>query len=260
MVWINSKAKKRQEFINRYSNTSTAKILEIGAFASPTFEQPDYDISFMDWSSTDELIETLHDNPEKAAKVVKVDYVLKEKNFAEHISAKFDLIIANHVVEHIPDLITWLQNMSKVLNEGGLVFLAVPHKEYTFDKIRYLTSLAQVIRNYHEDLNSPSVYQVFDHIYFRRPITVGSQVWNDDFQHLLEKKEFNSAGEAFQVAQSLITQKGYVDAHCNVFSLTSFTEILTELKSSGYIELEILGFEDVQNPYNEFLIILRNSL
>jgi predicted SAM-dependent methyltransferase len=260
MVWINSKAKKRQEFINQYLDTSSVKMLEIGAFASPTFEQPDYDISFMDWSSTEELIQTLHDNPEKAAKVVEVDYAVQDKNFADYISDKFDLVIANHVVEHIPDLITWLQNMSKVLNEEGLVFLAVPHKEYTFDKIRCLTSLAQVIRNYHEDLNSPSVYQVFDHIYFRRPISVGSQVWNDDFHHLLEKKEFNSAGEALQVAQSLITKKGYVDAHCNVFSSESFIEICKELKLSGYIDLEIMGFEDVQKPYNEFLIILRKSL
>jgi SAM-dependent methyltransferase len=257
MVWINSKAKSRQEFINKYLDIYSVKILEIGAFASPTFEQPNHNIKFMDWSSTEELIQTLKDNPEKAQKVVEVNYAIKDKSFANHIQEKFDLVIANHVVEHIPDLITWLQNISQVLNEKGFVFLAVPHKDYTFDKIRYLTSLAQVIRNYHEDLKSPSVYQVFDHIYFRRPISIGSQVWNNDFQHLLETKQFNSADEALQIAQSLIAQKGYVDAHCNVFSCESFIEICAELKLSGYIDLEIVGVDDVQKPYNEFLVILK---
>lgn len=256
MIWINSKAAKRQEFVNKYLDISSVKMLEIGAFASPTFEHPNHNIKFMDWSSTEELIQTLQDDPEKAQKVVEVNYAIKDKNFANHIQEKFDLVIANHVVEHIPDLITWLQNISQVLNEKRFVFLTVPHKDYTFDKIRYLTSLAQVIRNHHEDLESPNVYQVFDHIYFRRPISVGSQVWNNDFQHLLETKQFNSADEALQIAQSLIAQKGYVDSHCNVFSCESFIEICVELKLSGYIDLEIVGFEDVQKPYNEFMVIL----
>ncbi len=260
MVWINSKAKKRQEFINKYLDTSSVKMLEIGAFASPTFEQSERDIKFMDWSSTEELIQTLEDNPEKAKKVVRVDYAIKDKNFANYIEEKFDLVIANHVVEHIPDLIRWLQNISQILNDEGSIFLAVPHKEYTFDKIRSITSLTQIIRNYLEDLKTPSVYQVFDHIYFRRPISVGSDVWNNNFQHLIDDKQFNSADEALQVAQRLIAQKGYVDAHCNVFSCESFIEICTELKLSGYINLEVVGFENVKKPYNEFMIILKKSL
>ena len=133
-----------------------------------------------------------YNNPQKAENLVEVDFVVKDKNFHKPINQEFDLVIANHVIEHIPNIISWFNNVSSLLKKDGFLFLSVPHKEYTFDKIRNLTSLSQIIRNYDEDLNVPTIYQVFEHLYFYRPISA-LDVWKGDFQELLNQKRFSTA-------------------------------------------------------------------
>lgn len=42
-------------------------------------------------------------------------------------SQKFDVITAWHVIEHVPDLIQTIQKLKSLLNEGGIIFIAVPN-------------------------------------------------------------------------------------------------------------------------------------
>jgi hypothetical protein len=154
----------RRSFIQQFLDITDKKIIEMGVLDSPTFTKNESNIFYMDWFSKDELYLAHYQTaPSRAENLLDVDWVVKEKNFAKQISDTFDLFIANHVIEHIPDTIRWLQNISSILNQGGWLFLAIPHKEYTFDKIKSLTTLAQIIRNYDEDLESPNVYHVFEH-------------------------------------------------------------------------------------------------
>ena len=41
----------------------------------------------------------------------------------------FDLIIANHILEHIPEDLTAMKEMYRVLNTGGVGILQVPYSE-----------------------------------------------------------------------------------------------------------------------------------
>jgi len=78
------------------------RILEIGALDSPTF--PERNINYLDWFSRDELMAELAENPRHTAdRIVDPEYVVKDKRFAEHIDARFDVVIANHVIEHVAD-------------------------------------------------------------------------------------------------------------------------------------------------------------
>lgn len=247
--------KKRQIFIEKTIDVSKARILEIGAFDYPTYTKDQVAISFMDWFSPEEHFAAHPDAPERAKKAIAVDYVIKNKNFSERISEKFDLVVANHVVEHISDLIRWYQNISSILNPNGYLFLAVPHKEYTFDKIRQLTSLADILRNYEEDLEAPTLYQVFDHHYYR-PVRA-NQIWDEDIQDLLEKKRFTTAKAAMEKAKREIAKNSYVDVHCNVFNHQSFLELCDELYVSQYIDLQLSSSKDIESPDNEFYAILQ---
>jgi SAM-dependent methyltransferase len=61
-----------------------------------------------------------------------------------------NFVIANHFLEHCQNPILALENMLRVLQPEGIVYLAVPDKRYTFDIDRPVTPLSHVIRDYSE--------------------------------------------------------------------------------------------------------------
>ena len=128
----------RRNWLEQHVPAKEGKILEFGAFDYPTYFKSEAGIEYLDYFSKSELAD-LHTaaKPERVKNSIEVDHVIKEIDFAEHLTAQFDLLIANHVIEHVPDLIRWLGNASSLLsNSSGRIFLSIPHKEYTFDKVR----------------------------------------------------------------------------------------------------------------------------
>src|SRR5512136_777634 len=59
-----------------------------------------------------------------------------------------DFVIANHFLEHCEDPIGAIENFSRVLKVGGIAFLAVPDKRFTFDRERPLTSVEHLLRDH----------------------------------------------------------------------------------------------------------------
>jgi|SRR5580658_7099511 SAM-dependent methyltransferase len=66
------------------------------------------------------------------------------------LSASQDFVIANHVLEHVEDPLKALHSVSRVLRTGGIAYLALPDKRFTFDKEREVTSLAHLLRDHAE--------------------------------------------------------------------------------------------------------------
>jgi SAM-dependent methyltransferase len=64
--------------------------------------------------------------------------------------ASIDFVIANHVMEHVEDPLRALKSMSRVLTPGGIAFLALPDKRFTFDRDRGITPLEHLIRDHAE--------------------------------------------------------------------------------------------------------------
>ncbi len=61
-----------------------------------------------------------------------------------------NFVIANHVIEHIEDPTATLKTFFRVLKPGGVVYLAIPDKRFTFDAPREETSVAHLLRDYRE--------------------------------------------------------------------------------------------------------------
>lgn len=252
------KRSKRSQYIQSMIDLPQAKILEIGAFDNPTFTKDEANISYCDYFSRNELLANYgKSKPKRVQNAVDIDYVIKDINFAQNINCKFDLIIANHVVEHIPNMIGWLQNLSLILKENGLLFLSVPHKEYTFDKLRTPTSLWELIRNFEQNLVAPSAYQIADQLYYHRPIKA-QDVWLKRHQSLIKKQRFANIQQALEKAKIKIDQDKYVDTHCNVFTYKSFLSVFDELYKGKYIPFFLVSSSNVEKPDNEFHILLRN--
>ena len=253
------KIQQRRQYIKKViNNLLETEVLEIGAFDKPTFTKSDANIYYCDYFSKEELAKN-HSNikPQRAKNAVDVDYVIKGERYSDCIDKKFDLVIANHVIEHIPNIIKWLQDISLILKKDGFLFLTIPHKEYTFDKLRSLTSSEELILNNLHNLKAPNIHQICDQLYYHRPIKA-DDVWNNNYQHLLEKNRFRNAKDAMDEAQKRLNENVYVDVHCNVFTYESFANVMNELRCAQYIPLQLHSSRDVTRPHNEFYVFLKN--
>ena len=61
-----------------------------------------------------------------------------------------DFVIANHLLEHLPDAIGAMKEWYRVLRPGGILFLALPDKRVTFDKHRPRTTLAHLVADHRD--------------------------------------------------------------------------------------------------------------
>jgi SAM-dependent methyltransferase len=113
--------------------------IEIGALHNP-LELPDgARVRYVDRLPVDELRE--HYPELEGEKLVEVDVIDDGEELATIPDESVDFVVANHFLEHCEDPIKALLNMFRVLRPGGVIYLAVPDKRYTFDRNRNVTPL-----------------------------------------------------------------------------------------------------------------------
>lgn len=94
----------RHSLISQHVVIEKSRILEIGALNSPAYRRPTFNVSYVDYASREELAKKGHANPRyQFDGLVDVDYVVSGIPYREVIAQKFDLVVANHVIEHIVD-------------------------------------------------------------------------------------------------------------------------------------------------------------
>src|SRR5699024_3899599 len=96
------------------------------------------------------------------------DFVVKSLNFSNSIPRTFDLLVANHVVEHVADLLLWFAECGALLRDGGRLLLSVPDRNYTFDFFRPVSLASQILRAHEERARKPQLWQVVDHFYYHQ--------------------------------------------------------------------------------------------
>jgi hypothetical protein len=249
----------RRSWLEKHFPVQKGTTLEFGAFDYPTYSKNETAIEYLDYCSKQELAE-IHTKakPERVKNAIEVDYVIKQVDFAEHLPKRFDLLIANHVIEHVPDLVRWFSNASKLLNAAsGRIFLSIPHKEYTFDKIRPITTLSDLLLAYESKLVAPSVQQLFESLYYYRPVRA-EHLWGAEaeYEQLIKSRRYTSAKVAWELAKNKLQGKDFLDLHCTVFTYESFLDLMGELERGGYTQLKVIHSMDVQRLSNEFHVLL----
>ena len=136
--------------------------LEIGAFDNPTVRPCDgFEVRYADYFSSDELRQKYADNPRRdLSRIVEVDYVVKGPHLSPFIRDKVDLVLANHVIEHVSNPIGWLVDMASFCTEQANIFLAVPDKRFTFDYFKQSTDVGCLVRAYEERKDRPDAYDI----------------------------------------------------------------------------------------------------
>jgi predicted SAM-dependent methyltransferase len=73
---------------------------------------------------------------------VKVNIIgdLDNNGLLQFRDGTFDFIVMNHVLEHVANPVNVVREVFRICRKGGIVIIAVPDKNYTFDRGRELTS------------------------------------------------------------------------------------------------------------------------
>jgi SAM-dependent methyltransferase len=122
--------------------------LEIGALQDPLRVPAGVEVQYVDIAPTEDLRKLYPDK--RARHMVDVDIVDDGERLGTVTDASQDFVIANHFLEHCEDPIGTLRNLLRVVRQGGVVYLSVPDKRFSFDRPRQATTLAHLLRDHEQ--------------------------------------------------------------------------------------------------------------
>ena len=240
--------------------------LEIGPLASPRVRKDEGPVRYVDHASAAELRQKYGTNQgmrDRLDEIVEVDYVLgATTTIAEAVAsdAPFDYVIAAHVIEHIPDPVGWLEDLTHVLRPGGILSLIIPDKRYCFDINRSLTEVSDLVDANLRGLRQPSFRQAYD--FYSKAIggTVDTAaVWAGTADYSLAVREdFDDPDvAALDACRHMQISDEFVDVHCHVFTPDSFLGLVEKLARLDLIDYEVAAFVPTQPNNFEFYVSLR---
>lgn len=116
--------------------------LEIGPFAFPCLRGEK--VAYADIYSTEELRAIAESSGFDQSKVPDIDFVVAPTDLSS-ITGHFEGVFSSHVVEHQPDFVRHLQQVSRLLADGGSYLLAVPDHRYCFDHFKPVSTIEEIL-------------------------------------------------------------------------------------------------------------------
>lgn len=207
------------------------KGIEIGALHRPLWVPASAKVRYIDRLPVRELRLQYPELRENA--LVAVDVVDDGETLSKFQSGSLDFVIANHFLEHCENPIGAVESFLRVLKPGGIVYLAVPDKRFTFDAGRGITGLQHLVRDYRE-----------------------GSAWSRD-EHFREWREL--AALEFrndpQRAMEILKDKSY-SIHFHVWTFIEIMELLIYLKKDLGLDFELGKFIGGKS---EIVAILRKA-
>ncbi len=242
-----------------FQNPAT-KGLEIGPLCRPIVSKKNGNIFYVDYADKAFLQKRYQNDPDvNILEIVETDGIWGANSLADAARefSPVDYVIASHVIEHVPDLTSWLQEINQVLVPGGKVSLVIPDKRYTFDFARSLTSLADVLGAYFCRYRIPMPREVIDHVLSHQHIHV-----IDAWKGIYPAKRINTVDDLNGVAllsNDILKNNSYHDVHCWVFTPISFCKLMLELSRLELCNFLCSNFFNTQQNELEFFIHLEKS-
>jgi SAM-dependent methyltransferase len=203
------------------------------------------------------LARRLSDPHSPNPRLITISYVHDERSIAEAIGPhrRFDFVLASHVIQYVPDLIAFLNDVTGVLRPRGLLCLAIPDRRYTSDYFRRVTVLADVIDAHLRRLRRPSIRHLLDHLVNDVELPPLS-AWIGGL-HREPLTSTYSLPEAMRRATAATSSGVYPDCRCHVFTPHSFFQLLGGCFELGLLALEVAQVWPTTPGESEFFVILR---
>jgi predicted SAM-dependent methyltransferase len=119
--------------------------IEIGALHNPLKVPRCARVRYVDRMSAADLREQYSELNSRP--LIEVDIIDDGETLSAIPDESQQFVIANHFLEHCQNPIGAVRNMLRVLKPGGILYLAVPDKRFTFDVDRPVTPLGHLLRD-----------------------------------------------------------------------------------------------------------------
>jgi SAM-dependent methyltransferase len=203
--------------------------IEIGALHQPLIVPRHADVKYVDRMKVAELREQY---PELIKEpLVETDIIDDGERLLTIPDGTQDFVIANHFIEHCENPLLTFQNVFRVLKPGGVLFMAVPDKRFTFDVDRPCTTLDHVLR----DFSAGPEWSRREHY--------------EEWSRLVNKR----TGPEFEQEVNKHLETSY-SIHFHVWSAPELCELVLALRRIVRFEWEVFLRNGVES-----LIVLRKS-
>jgi len=234
--------------------------VEIGPLISPLVTRTEGNILYVDHTDTDALRRKYASHSKvDTRKIVEIDAVWGAQTLKECLGTNtpVDYVIASHVIEHVPDFVTWLSEIRAVLRHGGKLRLAIPDRRFSFDYLRNETRLCDVLDAYIHRARAPLPRVILDH-----SLNIGDvdtkAAWRGELTPDCIARHF-TVERALEIAKDAFENGTYHDVHCWVFTPKSFADLCGQLAMAGLISFQCDYFFDTAPLQLEFIVGLKIS-
>lgn len=234
---------------------------EIGPLHNPLVSKADGDVLYLDHCDTETLRSIWSKDASVDVSKLHVDVVWRSRRLVEALKThgdgalaggSLDYVVASHVVEHVPDLIGWLNQIQEALKPDGQLRLAVPDRRFTFDYLRQDTTLADVLAAHLADARVPSAACILDHTLNMVQVDCAA-AWRGEIDAASLKPVYQF-DYCVSTARDALANGTYHDFHCWVFTPASFVNLMMAMGSHDLHHFSCVDFYDT--PRNDFEFVV----
>ena len=253
---LGSPAAHRYGFIAQIPCGESETILEIGPAVRPCLTGAN--VHYFDIADREGLLKRASaEGYSPATCPEKIDYVSPTGDLSI-VSDRFDKIFSSHCIEHQPDLVKHLADVSLLLKPNGRYFLLIPDKRYCFDALLPPSTFDQVKAAHAERRKTHPLATVVEH-YTSTTHNDPARHWSgDNIDHDDTRSREERTATAIDVYEK--AAGGYVDVHAWQFTPDSFLAIVNDaFEAYPAIELEVEVVYHTMFGLNEFGAVLRGN-
>lgn len=253
---------ERARLLLRSASKSTS-IIEIGPGYNPIApKSAGWNTHVVDHASREELRGKYADAAVDLNAIEEVDSIWQDGPLHEavpaHLLGRLDLLIASHLIEHVPDFVGFLASAERLIRPDGLLSLAVPDRRYCFDHFKSPTMTGDVLEAHAARRARHTLRTAWNSFAYGVRLNEGLAVAHET---PIERKDFLND---FAVAKRVWAefdddpQRPYQDHHVWYFTPAGFALVILELGHLGLIDWQL---ESIQGPEGfEFFVSLRRGI
>lgn len=219
--------------------------LEIGPSHSPIAPKSEgYAVETLDHCTAAELRDKYAKHAHEGLRldrIEEVDFVWQGQPYADLTRRPhgYKWVVASHVIEHMPDLIGFLNDCDSVLADAGVLVLAIPDKRYCFDHYRPLSGLGSVIDAHLLQAKRHSHGTIAESTLYYSELS-GTCAWGPGFDGA--PTLVNDVALAVRKMEEANDSGSYIDCHGWSFTPSGFRLLMLDLFDLGFIRLQVIAF------------------